>query len=125
MELISNFLTECDYKRVYEAAIYFGFDIVVMTAFSYLLLGIAALHQGLLKTILGSSFYILIIAVMFFLLYAVDEGLLLQRDCAIARVDGISFMIWTAALLGAFAINQMLFGRRLRENGYYKRIGKP
>lgn len=124
MELISNFLTECDSKRLYEAAIYFGVCLSVMTAFSYLLLGIASLHQGLLKTIIGSAFYILTIAAMLFLLYAVDEGLLLQRDCAIARVDVTSFIIWTAALLGAFAINQMLFGKRLRESGYYKRIGE-
>lgn len=124
MELISNFLTECDSKRVYEAAIYFGVGLALMTAFSYLLLGIASLHQGLLKTLIGSSFYILIIAAMLFLLYAMDEGLLLERDCEIARVDTTSFMIWTAALLGAFTINQVLFGKRLRENGYYKRIGE-
>ena len=125
MELISNFLTECSAKRIYEAAIYFGVGLAVMTAFSYLLLGIASLHRGFLKTIIGSTFYILTVAAMLFLLYAVDEGLLLQRDCAIARVDVTSFMIWTAGLLGAFAINQALFGKRLRENGYYKRIGEP
>ena len=124
MELIPDFLTECGSKRVYEAAIYFGFGIVLMTAFSYLLLGIVSLHQGLLKTLIGSSFYILTIAAMLFLLYVMDEGLLLQRDCAIARVDTTSFMIWTVALFGAFAINQALFGKRLRENGYYKQIGK-
>jgi hypothetical protein len=125
MESISDFLTECGSKRIYEAAIYFGVGMTLMTAFSYVLLGIASLHQGLAKTLIGSSFYILTIVGMLFLLYIMDEGLLLQRDCAIARVDTTSFMIWSAALLGAFVINQLLFGKRLRKNGYYKRIGEP
>lgn len=122
MDLVLDFFTECGFKRLYEIAIYFGVALALMTAFSYLLLGIAALHKGFLKTLVGLAFYVLTIAVMMFLLYAMDEGLLLKRDCSIARVDTASFIMWAVALLAAFSINQLIFGKRLRESGYYKRL---
>lgn len=122
MDQVLDFFAECGFKRLYEIGIYFGVALALMTAFSYLLLGVAALHQGFLKTLVGLAFYVLTVAAMLFLLYAMDEGLLLKRDCSIARVDAASFMIWAAALLAAFSINQLIFGKRLRESGYYKRL---
>jgi hypothetical protein len=122
MDLVLDFFTGCGFKRLYELGIYFGVALALMTAFSYLLLGIAALHQGFLKTLVGLAFYVLTIAAMLFLLYAMDEGLLLKRHCSIARVDAASFILWAIALLAGFSINQLIFGKRLRESGYHKRL---
>ena len=120
MFLVLDFFSECGFKRLHEIGIYFGVALALMTAFSYLLLGISAVHQGFFKNLVASGFYGLIIAAMFFLLYAMDGGLLLERHCSIAGVDVASFLLWAVAFLAAFSINQLLFGKRLRACGFYK-----
>lgn len=114
-----EFFANCDFRKVHEFLLYFGGATAIIAFFFAALLHIGKKYEGLKKQLLANLSAVIPVGLMFFLLWLVDENMLLSKACTEARVDTVSMLVWAVALVAALVLNFQFFGRRLRIRGFY------